>query len=317
MKSAVLVLSLGLGLALSTACSKKSKSSSTETVETQIKLSGQLALTGSSAGLRLTDPALTDLSVYCVTFTLPPVAGTGAIASDGKFEVTLDATGVSVGCFILDAEKTVLGTMVFKDEAKKDLNGAASADDRFALEGGASNLGQITLNLSTGKAEVDVAKIVGKVKNTAAAVVGAFDFTGSYEFDEAGVPAPSGYQNLCTRAEAEAEEETMKDSHGDRKCDGPSVGFPIYMKRINGVVPGTTTPAYAMSFWASKEYDAICGNKLGVSYADGIKNGIDATNSGVAEGEFTWDAKPLLPLPDLLSMRTLMIRDVVMRKVDR
>ncbi|RYZ71868.1 MAG: hypothetical protein EOP09_04020, partial [Proteobacteria bacterium] len=299
MKSAVLVLSLGLGLglglAMSSACSKKSDSNgptSAASEETKIKLSGQLALTGTSAGLRLTDPALIDLSVYCVTFTLPPIAGTGSIAADGKFEVTLEASGVSVGCFILDAEKAILGTMVFKDQAKKDLNGAASAEDRFALEGGASNLGQITLNLSTGKAEVDVAQIVGKVKNTDAAVVGAYDFTGSYVFEASGATAPSGYANLCTEAEAEAEKAAMQNQGGRRRCDGPTVGFPIYMKRINGVVPGTATPTYAMSFWASKAYDVLCGSKLGVTYAEGIEHGIDATASGVAQGEFTWD--PLL-----------------------
>lgn len=287
MKSALLVLGLGLGITVSSACSKKAADAPSVTAETQITLSGTLALTGSTAGLRLTDPAITDLSVYCVSFTVPPIAGTGAISAEGKFSVTLDTAGVSVGCFILDAEKSILGTMVFKDEASKDLNGEAASDDRFALEGGASDLGQITLNLSTGKAEVDIAQIVGKPKNTASAVVGAHNFTGSYTFEAAGITAPDGYANLCTEAEAQAERQD--NNGGKRLCEGPTIGMPIYMKRIDGVVPGSTTPAYAMAFWASKEYDALCGNKLGVSYADAISHGIDPTNSGVEEGDFTWD----------------------------
>ena len=285
MKSALLVL----GLIVGSACSKSSSTSTPETVaETQITLSGTLNLTGETAGLRLAEPVVTDLSVYCVSFTLPPIAGTGAINAEGKFSVTLDTAGVSVGCFILDAEKAILGTMVFKDDSAKDLNGAAKTDDRFALEGGASDLGTITLNLSTGKAEVEVAKIVGKVKDTAAAVVGAYDFTGKYEFAASGATAPEGYANLCTEAEAQAERQE-KDGDGKEKCRGPTVGMPIYLKRISGVVPNTTTPAYGMAFWASKEADIACGSKLGVSYADAKSRGFDATNSGVAEGDFNWD----------------------------
>lgn len=287
MKAFVSSLGLCLGLCLSYGCSKSKSKDSPSAEETQIKITGSLNLTGTT-GLRLADPVVSDLSVYCVSFTLPPVAGTGAIATDGKFEVTLDTAGVSVGCFILDAEKSILGTMVFKDQAKKDLNGEAKSDDRFALDGGTSDLGTITLDLATGKAEVDVAQIKGNIKDTSTAVVGAYDFTGKYEFEASGATAPEGYQNLCTVAEAAAAHQANQGS-GKSTCDGPSIGMPIYLKRIAGVVPGTQTPSYAMSFWASKEYDALCGNKLGVTYADAIAHGIDPTNSGVAEGDFTWD----------------------------
>jgi len=60
---------------------------------TDIIISGQLALTGESISLALTSqPSLEDLSVYCVTFEIPPVAGTGAIDSSGNFELTLKDT---------------------------------------------------------------------------------------------------------------------------------------------------------------------------------------------------------------------------------
>ena len=286
---------LGLGvclvLASSFSCGKKSTDKAAA-AEKSIKLTGTLALEGQATTLGLlANPALTDLSMYCVSLSVPPVAGTGAIDADGKFTVTLDTSGVSVGCFILDAAKAILGTMVFEDSAKKDLNGAAKASDKFALDGGESNLGAIKLNLSTGKAVVDVAKIVGKAKDTTAALTGAYDFTGNYKFEASGQDAPAGYSNLCTRAEEEASHgPNSETAAGAKKCDGPSLDMPIYMKRISGVASGTTTPRYAMAFWASKTADVACGSKLGVTFADAKTHGIDLSASGVGEGEFTWAA---------------------------
>ncbi|MBC7658249.1 MAG: hypothetical protein H7249_00920 [Chitinophagaceae bacterium] len=281
-KMASRLLGLGMCLVMVTACGKKSSSKSPDAGDTsQIKLTGTLALSGTSTALTLTNTALTDLSVYCVSLSVPPVAGTGSIAATGAFSVTLDTAGVSVGCFILDATKAVLGTMVFKDPAKSDLNGNAKSSDRFALEGGESQLGAITLNLSTGKAEVDISKIVAKTKNTTTALAEAYDFTGNYVFQDSGVAAPKGYANLCT----DAQQHTDHNS-----CNGPSLNMPIYIKRIKGVVPGTATPAFAVSFWASKALDVLCGNKLGVTFDEAIKHGIDLTSSGVGSGDFTWTA---------------------------
>jgi hypothetical protein len=282
------LIGISLGLLLFAGCSKKSSKSPNMVDSSSILLSGTLAIEGDTSSLRLADTVITDLSVYCVTFTLPPVAGTGSVAADGKFALTLNAAGASVGCFILDSTKAILGTMVFEDSAKKDLNGEAKSADRFALEGGASNLGAISFNLSTGKAKVDVAKIVGKVKDTTVALGDAYDFSGNYVFEASGQTPPEGYANLCTPEEQEA-------SHGDKnspqgkRCDGPSLNMPIYFKRLSGVVPGTTKPIYGMSLWASKSLDTLCGNKLGISYADGIAHGIDLTKSGVEEGDFIWD----------------------------
>ncbi|RYZ53911.1 MAG: hypothetical protein EOP07_16990 [Proteobacteria bacterium] len=282
------LIGFGLGLLLFAGCSKKS-SKSPDTSSSSIQLTGILAIEGESTSLRLTETAITDLSVYCVTFSLPPVAGTGAVSAEGKFSVTLNAAGASVGCFILDSAKSILGTMVFEDSAKKDLNGEPKSADRFALEGGASDLGAITFNLSTGKAKVDVAKIVGKVKDTTVALTDAYDFSGNYVFEASGQKAPEGYANLCTAAEQEASHNNNNNSAQGKRCDGPSLNMPIYFKRLNGVVPGTTKPIFGMALWASKSLDNLCGNKLGISYADGISHGIDLSNSGVGEGDFTWD----------------------------
>ncbi|WP_141732366.1 hypothetical protein [Oligoflexus tunisiensis] len=279
-------LSLGVWLVLTSACGKKSSSESTSETDTSITLTGQLSLTGGESALRLAAPAITDLSVYCVTFSVPPIAGTGDFDSEGKFSVTLDTTGVSVGCFILDSSEEILGTLVFKDPTKTDLKGGEKSSDRLAFEGGESDLGAIVLNLDTGKAEVDISKIVLKTKSaaTVAAEGEAFDFTGSYKFAASGLDAPVGYENLCTQAEAEAAEAAQDWD----ACSGPVIDMPIYLKRLAGKSTADGSDMFALSIWASKATDDLCGNKLGFTYAEGKEHGIDFSASGIAEGDFTW-----------------------------
>ena len=156
--------SFSLALVLVSSCGKKS-STAASADDSSIILTGQLAVSGNtSTGLSLASVSVDDLSMYCVTFTLPPVAGTGELDAEGKFSVTLATTGVSVGCFVLNQAQEVLVTMVFKDPSKKKLNGEASTNDRLAFDGGESNLGSITLDLDAGQAVVDISQITIKKK---------------------------------------------------------------------------------------------------------------------------------------------------------
>lgn len=287
MYSKVLIWTSGLALCLSgSGCGKKSTSSSSTAAETSVTLTGQLALSGGESTLRLTSTTtVDDLSMYCVSFTLPPVAGTGEFDAEGKFAVTLDTTGVSVGCFILDPDEAILGTLVFKDPAKKDLKGGSKSSDRLAFEGGESDLGSIVLNLDTGTAEVDISKIVLKTKSVEAVASEGelYNFTGSYKFAQSDLTTlPSGYSKLCS--------EPAPGSDGDRDCKGPRDGMPIYLKVISGVsTTDASAKVHAASLWASKTVDDLCGNKLGFTYAQAKEKGVDFTNSGVTEGAFNWD----------------------------
>jgi hypothetical protein len=291
MYSKVLIWTSGLALCLSgSGCGKKSNdSSSSAAEETSITLTGQLALSGGESSLRLTGTSVDDLSMYCVSFTVPPVAGTGDFDAEGKFTVTLDTTGVSVGCFILDPDEAILGTLVFKDPAKKDLKGGSKSSDRLAFEGGESNLGSIVLNLDTGTAEVDISQIVLKTKSveTVAAEGELYDFTGSYKFAQADLETlPAGYSKLCTMSEQDG-----KDGEGGKDCKGPADGMPLYFKLISGVsTTNASEKVHAASLWASKTVDDLCGNKLGLTYAQAKEKGVDFTSSGVTEGTFNWAA---------------------------
>ncbi len=92
---------------ITASCGKKKKSSSSDSEDTsKITVIGQLALAGESTSFALANPSLTDLSVYCVTFSIPPVAGTGGVGADGKFELSIETDEGAVGCFILKDSAT-------------------------------------------------------------------------------------------------------------------------------------------------------------------------------------------------------------------
>jgi hypothetical protein len=278
----VAAVAMALGTTAITGCGKK-KSSSPAPASTElsdgaaIAIAGKLSLTGTSTGLSLTDVDVSTLSVYCVTFSNPPVAGTGTVAADGSFSLTLAAAQQAVGCFILQGEDQ-LGTIVFKNPAKKTLAGTAKTEQRQAFAGD-TNLGTISLNLATGQAEVDVTQIVTKLKDTTAANVetASYDFSGSYSIQPVTFGLPTGYVTACAAG-------TPRND-----CRGPMSGEPLWMKRITGKFVADSKPAYGIMIWESEAKFTTCGSKLGFTYADAIANGgIDLSASGVAEGAFTW-----------------------------
>lgn len=268
-----------LGIGLGGACSKK-KSESETAADSDIVIAGSLALADSSeSALRLAPSSLDELDIYCVSFEIPPVAGTGAVSAEGAFELTLATKDVSVGCFIL-ADEEVLGTIVFEDESQKDMSGNAKQSDRYAFAGGKTNLGTFTLDLATGKAVVNVANIVReKAADTSSATANALDFTGNYIIKDSGIDLPTGYIGPCAGSENKDE------------CEGPPLDFPLWVKRVDGVDTTSGANKYGMMLWYSEDDFTACGSKLGFSYDDAKANaGIDLTNSGIGEGDFTWDA---------------------------
>lgn len=281
--SAFVVVAVALATGLSsTACGKKKKSSVNEGVETttlaegsSIAISGKLNIT-TAASLNFADSTdLASLSVYCVTFSNPPVAGTGTVNAEGVFSLTLAAAQQAVGCFILKGEEQ-LGTIVFKNPNKKSLSGTAKTEQRQAF-GGDTELGNITLNLATGQAEVDVTQIKTTLKDTTSANAAgtAYDFTGAYTLEPVNFDLPKGYVTAC--------------APGTQECRGPQAGEPIWMKRVDGKFVADGKPAYGVMIWQSEDLFKACGSKLGFSYED-AKNygGIDLSGSGIGEGEYTW-----------------------------
>lgn len=257
----------------------------------KINISGKLNLTSGTnlllaplEWLNLLDadtPALSDLKVFCVTFSSPPVAGEGTVNESGAFALTLDAAQQAVGCFINKGDET-LGTIVFKDPTKKSLNGSEKTSQREAF-GGDTDLGEITFNLATGEAVVDVTQITTKADTSAANSTDvAYDFTGSYKISGAGFDLPTGYVGTCPEGSHES---------NDSDCRGPEEGEPLWIKRLNGSFVSDGSPAYGIMIWRSEDSFEQCGSTLGISYDDLKENaGVDLSGSGVNEGPFTYTA---------------------------
>lgn len=286
--SAFIVLSVALATSGAvSSCGKKKGGGGTEETGggaggptlaegTKIAISGTLAIAPETSSLNLDDPTQdpTKYSVYCVTFSNPPIAGTGHLNPDWSFSVSLEAAQQAVGCFILFNEEQV-GTIVFKNPNKKTLSGSAKTEQRQAFSGD-TNLGKISLNLTTGQAEVDVTKITTKKDTTTAnAAESTYDFSGSYSLEPVSFALPSGYMTACAQ--------------GDRECHGPTAGESIWLKRVQGKFLADGKPAYGIMAWQSEAAFQACGSKLGFTYADAKSHaGIDLSQSGVAEGKLNF-----------------------------
>lgn len=273
-----------------TGCGKKDESSSAS----DVTLSGSMSTSAMAATARSNELgredaglALNELAIYCVTFTVPPAAGTATVGSDGSFSVTISgASGKKLGCFITKAaDSSVLGTLVFADSSESSLSGGSSTSDSMSFEG-EIKFGAIVFDPVSGKATVDVAKISGTVKNDAVAAGAAFDFSGNWQIK--GIPT----------ADLTAEEKksfsvsvcAAGSNNGPSGCHGPSEGEKIHLKRVVG--KKGDNDAYAMMVWASNDIFTACGSKLGETYADlkTMTKGIDFSGSGIAEGKFVFSS---------------------------
>ncbi len=284
--SAVLALLAAGSTATMVGCGKKKTTTASGTTPlaegSSITIAGSLNLTGTGTSLSLDGTNLVDVStlkVYCVSFSVLPVAGTGTVNADGSFSLTLAAAQVAVGCFILDSTEAQLGSIVFKNPAKTNMDGSAKTATRQAFSG-AANLGAITLDLDTGKAEVDVSKITTtSLKDTTTATAAAYDFSGTYVIADAGIPMPTGYSAPCPAGQKSDD------------CHGPSLDEPLWVKRITGKSVADSSPVYGIMVWENEAKFTACGSRLGISYADAkAHGGVDLSGSGIPEGAFTWDS---------------------------
>ena len=277
-------------LVLTTSCGKKKSSdddAATPAAGSALSLTGTLSLSATTASTSLTDDifdralglvALSDDKLNCTVFSDPPVYKSAAFNSDGSFSLDLAGTGYPVGCDVVDSSGSRLAAFVFKG-SRKDLSGNSAKDTKVALNGSAA-LGAISANADSGTAVIDTSTISNLAT---AAVANAFDFTGSWSMDKADV-LPSGYTAPCTQDEAKAAQAANKQT-----CNGPTIGESIWIKRLNGKTTSDASSTYAVEVWKSEDSFKACGSKLGFSYADAkSKAGIDLTDSGVAEGAFSW-----------------------------
>ena len=92
------------------------------------------------------DVPLVGYQLYCVTFSTPPVSGSGTSGTDGSVTLTLDVESADLGCFILDAAGNGVATLIF-------VNGSATEFGQTVKASGSVDLGTVTVQLSTGAAQ--------------------------------------------------------------------------------------------------------------------------------------------------------------------
>lgn len=277
-------------------------------VSKAITISGTLGLSQgfqktNMFGISRQSVSLADLSVYCVTFSIPPAAGTGAVGSTGAFSVSLDAANSAFGCFVMNGS-TKVADMVFEDQTEKDMSGNSSSTDKVNLAKSAS-LGTITLDLESKKAVVNVAQISDSLSTSTGTSSVPFDFSGSWMISAVNdFTLPSGYDALC--------------ASGTPNCNGPQDQMPVYVRRTVGkeftpdstcqiavtnrtfnpetdTCNGTTGTGtrYAIEIWASPKAFASCAGtstpKMGILFQEAKAFGrIDLTDSGRGDAKFTW-----------------------------
>ena len=117
----------------------------TATTYTGVKLKTANAslLDASLSGLSLTP--LTGYQLYCITFSNPPAASSGAADASGNVAVTINATSTPFGCFVLDSSGKGVATLIFTNTT----NGQNSQTAVFSSN---ANLGTITVDLTDGLA---------------------------------------------------------------------------------------------------------------------------------------------------------------------
>ena len=119
MKKTIMILLGGMILFSIGGCEQDDDATWTEVKD--VTLSGAMSTSGSTTALtglvngQTTPVDPTQYSLYCVTFSNPPISGTGNFAADGAYSVTLtDAAGLPVGCFINDAANKPVATLTFE-----------------------------------------------------------------------------------------------------------------------------------------------------------------------------------------------------------
>lgn len=226
--------------------------------------------------------SLSDLEIYAIAFTTPPVIARAAVGTDGSFSVNLPgAKGSSVTAVFRDTtNNNEVGTVTFRDSSTKDMSGNDYKDSSSIVLSDNVSLGNLTLG-DDGKVVVDVAAIATAVAAPAAST-SAFDMSGVWKAKAFPNP-PAGYITTCAAGTPE------------NQCDGLLENAEIALLRIKGkeftpnqgacntdsqnvmcdaTNDGTvgTKDRYALGVWDATGV-AACGHKTGFSEAEARAGG--------------------------------------------
>lgn len=277
----VFIVYLAAGF-LAVGCTKSSNNSDSTPTSNSLTISGTLSSESSAAStlnhkikamghdVGIQAVSLSDLEIYAVAFTTPPVIASATVNSDGSFTVDLPgAKGSSVSAIFRDKnDQSQVGMVLFEDSSKKDMKGNTKQESSITLTDSVS-LGNIVLG-TDGKVVIPVTQIISQVGSTDSVASGtAFDPTGVWTMAAFDGSLPTGYMTPGSNCQG----------------DGPCVGFKVTLVRLAGkeFTPNNSTDCstggcpssagtdggdkYALSIWGGDDSEGIgaCGNKIGFS----------------------------------------------------
>ena len=217
---------------------------------------------------------LTQYKVACATTTSPIQTGTGSIAADGSFTVSVTgATDQPLSCFLTNASGTKIADFLVSDSSKKDLNGNNSTSNNATFKQNAS-LGTINFDPNAGEVTVPAANIASAISTTKPSAAAVFDPTGAWTIGAIDFTAPAGTKAPCV--------------NGDNSCKGPPAGQTIYMKLWKGLKTSDSSDIFAMQLWNSQAKYTSCGSAIGLTTGMKSTIGVDFSANGAADTTFTF-----------------------------
>lgn len=247
---------------------------------------------------------LSDLEIYAIAFTSPPVIAKAAVNADGTFSVDLaGAKGSAITAIFRDTANAnaTVGTIAFVDSTNKDIDGNTKSSSSIVLSDSVS-LGALTLG-TDGKVAVDVATIAASIPAPASAAT-AFDMSGVWKMTAAS-NLPTGYSTVCAADVPQNDCESLPDQTEvamirlGGKLFTPTTGGGVTTcnKDDNSacaVTDGTvgTAPRFAMALW-QKDAFVSCGRAMGFDEDDARKGGnlhVDQALPTVAGGQVAMGA---------------------------
>lgn len=281
-----------LTLALSAGLSGCSGLGSGSSGSSALSLSGTLSLAATSSSLSVMGSSkalynlgkisddyvsvltidITTYTVKCVTTTPPIETGSGSIASDGKFTVSISgAKNQPIACYLVDAGGTRQADFIISDASHTDLNGQNQVSGTASYTKDAS-LGTVSFDPNSGEVTVPKANISAALASEVASTTTVFDPSGVWTIGVLDFSLPAGVNGPCT----------------GQNCKGPPDGQALYLKMWQGLKTSDSSKVFGLQLWESAAKASTCGGKVGLTSAIKSSIGVDFSANGAADSPFVF-----------------------------
>lgn len=258
--------------AFATGCSSDSNSSDPNA----IGVSGSLNSVSSSAINKFEDAMTVNLATYtvsCATTTPPIATATAPVNADGTFTMTISALNQPLSCFLVDADGVKAADFLISNSANQDLNGNDELTTTATFTATAA-LGTINFDANAGEVTIPSTNLAGVLSTVVPDAANVFDPSGTWKIGAVDFTVPAGVKGPCAQ--------------GDNDCHGPTSGQNILVKLWHGVKTVGGADFYGLQVWDDPSYATACGNKIGLTNAVKTALGVDFSEHGADDADFTF-----------------------------